>query len=277
MLKSTISCLNALKTAYINDPTKPRLYIHDHYDVIPHFDDSMAKNNFLWQIRSNLAQLMKIHYKLPEKIVIILNNTILDDTAFAVSQLANLLKWLLSEIEAAITFRRKHLPIRCLKDGEPAVFLMKMIPRGNRSDNSEMFKSVRRKLNTEIPTIMDKFEYGFINAYEITSTSSIFYDRHGKTLSPAGIIQFWVSISDTIKEMNENKRQKTYGDKQVEERRTPEVQKPTTTITSNQGASAYPPPRWENRSGIPYRGRRHTYDNNNFAYSRYHYHAQRKY
>lgn len=159
MLQNTISCVTGLKTAYINDPSKPRLYIHDHYDVIPIFDNSNAKDNFLWQIQNNLATLMKTYYKLPEKIVIVLNNSTLDDTAFATTQLASMLQWIFREIEAAINLRRKYLPIRCLRKGEPSVYLIKMLPRASRAENAEIFKiwKGRKIFHTKISR--DKSKY----------------------------------------------------------------------------------------------------------------------
>lgn len=280
LLKNTISCLQALKTAYINDPLKPRLYIHDHYDVIPHFDDSNAKENFLWQIQNNLAYLLKVHYKLPQKIIIILNNSVLDDPAFATTQLASLLKWLFKEIEAAINLRRKNLPIRCLKKGEPAVFLLKLLPRASRAEEAEMFKSTRRKVNSQIPTIMEKFEYGFINVCEITTSNSLMYDRSGKNLAPAGIVQFWESISQTVKEINEQKQAKIQESKDkitIEKVTNAQIPK------SPRRQLPLPPPPTDNqgyhRRSYPsqnFQSRRYNYDYN-YDYNRFHYSAQRKY
>lgn len=275
MLKSSISCLNALKTAYINDPSKPRLYIHDYYDVIPFFDDSQANNNFLWQIQNNLAHLLKVHYKLPEKIVIILNNSILDDTAFATTQLAAILQWLFKEIEAAINLRRKHLPIRCLKKNEPSVYLIKMLPRATRAEDGDMFKSIRRKVNNQIPLITEKFEYGFINVCKITTSNSLMYDRSGKALAPAGMVQFWDSISHTIKEINEEKGSKSKASN-------PSIQEKSKQQVKTQNSPKRPPRQqaefnqYHRRNYPPFQGRRHSYEYP-YDYNRYHYSAQRKY
>lgn len=254
--------------------------MHDHYDVIPFFDDSNAKNNFLWQIQSNLAALMKAHYKLPEKIIIILNNSSLDDTAFAITQLAKLLQWLFKEIEAAINYRRRHLPVRCLKKEEPAVYLIKMLPRAARAENSEIFKSTRRKINHQIPVIAEKFEYGFINVCEITTTDSLMYDRTGKNLAPAGILQFWQSVSETIKEINEDKAQKAAAlssSLPPENQQQLAKQKSKSPARDNRKANDS---NSFNRTRGPrpyqYQQRRHSYDYP-YDYHRYHYSAPRKY
>lgn len=276
-LKTTQSCLTALKTAYINDPTKPRLYIHDHYDVITLFEDEPGNENFVKQVRNNLAQLMKTHYKLPEKIIVMLNNTLLDDTAFAVTQLTELLKWLLSEIETAINYRRKYLPIRCLQPGEPAVYLLKMLPRGNKMVNTSTFKSVRRKINNQIPTITEKFEFGFINAYEINSSTSLFFDRHGKHLSPTGTMKFWESVSDTIKEMNEDKLQKAKIHDAPKERATERAEIDKKDSQKIRPELQQNPNFRRSQSSAFYHQRRRTYDYGTYDYNRYHFHAGRKY
>lgn len=278
LLKTSASCLTALKTAYINDPTKPRLYIHDNYDVITAFEDENSKDNFLRQVRNNLAHLMKIHYKLPEKIIIILNNTILDDTAFAVTQLAEMLKWLLAEIESAISTRRKQLPIRCLKKGEPSVHLLKMLPRASRCDNTNLFKSIRRKVNNQIPSITERFQFGFINVCEITTTSSIFFDRTGRMLTPSGIMQFWESISDTVKEMNDDKLPKPKTRETASESSTSEKQEKDgkdNRKNSHPDVHAHQQPRRSQPSNHYYR--RRSFDYNTYDYNRFHYYANRKY
>lgn len=228
------------------------------------------------QIQNNLAHLMKIHYKLPEKIIIILNNSILDDAALATTQLPALLQWLLTEIEAAISFRRKHLPIRCLRTGEPAVYLLKMLPRASRAEQIDLFKSIRRKVNSTIPSIISKFEFGFINVCEITTTSSLFFDRSGKALSPAGMQQFWVSISDTIKQINEEKLPKPKALTEDKGSQTPDNH--TSRRVPNRPAhdnSRPSTPRRENNASSyagQYQGRRHSYDYN--TYNRFHYHRK---
>lgn len=85
---------------------------------------------------------------------------------------------------------------------------MKLLPRTHRAENSELFKSLRRKINNVIPEIVNEFKFGFINAYEVNTTSALLFDATGKKLTPTGVIQFWESISNTIKDIMENKRAK---------------------------------------------------------------------
>lgn len=276
LLKETTSALIDLKNGYINDPIKPRLYMHDNYDIIPCYDES-AKGNFLKQIRNSLVHLTKAHYKLPSKILILLDNEILDETAFAVTQLANALKWLFNEMESIITTRRSQLPLRCLKPGEPSVFLLKMIPRGIKSENISLFKSVRRKINNLIPAIAEKFEYGFINACEITSDSTTYFDRSGKKLAPAGIIKLWESISQIIQEMDQSKEAKSKPEASTPKRdnNPHEVSPWRQTQYRRQESPRHDNSRRFNRRPSGFHERRNTFST--YDYDRYHYHANRKY
>lgn len=281
LLKSTKDILIGLKTDYINNPSKPWLYMHDHYDVITHYDEAQPNENFLLQIRNSMAHLMKFHYKLPSKILLLLNNTILDDPAFAITQLAPMLKWLFAEIETMITKRRGELPVKCLKDGEPAVYMIKMLPRGisNIDEQGNLFKSIRRRINGEIPDILSRFKYGFINACEITSASAIFFDCSGKNLAPAGAVHFWESVSQVIKEIDIDKtrKQPQYSQNTSKANQTPESWKTNhqdTTSRRHNSPRGSTPNHYRRGGHTGYQDRRHTYS---YDYDRYHFNANRKY
>lgn len=102
MLKETKASLQCLKTAFIQDPSKPRLFIHDTFDVIAHYEDKASQGNFIQSIRNSFAQLLKANYKLPNTLLILLSNEILDDAPFAVTRFPKLLQWLLAEIDSMI-------------------------------------------------------------------------------------------------------------------------------------------------------------------------------
>lgn len=186
----------------------PRLYIHDRFDVVIHHDEKDTALNFIRQVRNNLAQLLQTHAKLPHLILILLSNENLDDHAFATTQLERMILWLLSEVEAMIKLRISQLPEKCKTPGEPAVYILKMLPRLERSPQSEMFKSLRRKINNAIPAVANKFQFGFINAYEVNTSSGLYFDATGSRLTSMGIVQLWKSISTTIQEIMEEKRAK---------------------------------------------------------------------
>lgn len=293
-----MAALKQLKTAYVSDNTMPRLFIHDYFDVIAHHEDK-ENGNFLKQICNNLAQLMKSNTKLPAQIIIILNNDILEDTAFSVTQLPHVISRLLSEIQRMIGQRIKQLPDRCLKPNEPTVHLLKFLPRASNSPNSNLFKSTRRKLNNLIPDITCRYGFGFINAYEINTTSALQFNSDGKKLSPSGVIQLWESISHTIHEIIEDRRRKCKPVTTQAETQTDDVRNlPTFHQLKKQeeedlkrGSSIVPkrenenlnsrrrlPPPPPQKSPHKSSARYHeSLDYNSYHYNRYHFNTNRKY
>lgn len=165
---------------FINDASIPRLFIHDNFDVIIHYEDKNTKQNFLRQVRNNFAQLLKANYKPPQILLILLSNEILDDTAFAMSQLQDMLMWLLAEIQTMIKTRISQLPEKCITPGEPWVYLLKPLPRTNRAPEVNLFKSIRRKINSQIPDIVKIFKFGFINAYDINTSSTLLLELNSQ-------------------------------------------------------------------------------------------------
>lgn len=208
LLKDTKAVLQSLKTGFIQDSAKPRLFIHDNFNVFTHHEEKEGQQNFIQQIITNFAQMLKANYKLPAIILILLDNSKLDDPPFATTALPRLIKWLLAEIDFMIKTRLGQLPKRCTTPVEPAVYLLKFLPRTNHAENADLFKSVRRKVNNIIPELVNEFQFGFINAYEINTTTALFFNSTGTKLTQAGIVQFWASISKTIQSIIEEKRGK---------------------------------------------------------------------
>lgn len=291
LLKESNQALKSLRTAYINDTTMPRLFIHDQFDVITHYEDKEGQN-FIKQIRNNLAQLMAGHAKLPAMILIIISNEVLDDTAFAISQLQKLLTWLLTEIQVMIRIRANQLPDKCKVPTEPAVYLLKFLPRSQHNSDSSLFKSTRRKINNIIPELTNKLGFGFINAYDINTSTALLFDSEGRKLTSAGYVQMWESISHTIHEMIDNKRRKckpitTTAESQTEDvrnlptfqqlKKEEEAQDKQAQVRHNTDISGRrrlpPPPPKPNNYKI-----HQEYDyNSSHHYNRYHFNPGRKY
>lgn len=208
LLKDAQPTLNNLKTAFIADSAMPRLYIHDKFDVLAHYENKGHPINFIKQVRNNFAQMLKANAKLPTIIIIMLGNELLEDAAFAVSQLQRMVQWLLAEIDFMIKSRIKQLPEKCITQAEPAVFLLKFLPRTTRAEEADLFKSTRRKINNMIPELTNQFNFGFINAYEINSSSALLFDAKGTKLTAPGMVRLWESISDRVREIIEDKKAK---------------------------------------------------------------------
>lgn len=289
-----MAVLKNLRTAFINDNTMPRLFIYDHFDVIIHHEDRDASSavNFIKQIRNNFNQLLHNHPKLPTMILIVLNNELLDNTAFAATQIPRLITWLLGEIQNMIKQRISHLPEKCVILSEPSVYVLKMLPRMQKSQDLGLFKSLRRKLNTQLPKIANKFGFGFINAYEINATTSLFFQADGKKLTPAGTVQLWDSISHTIHEIIEDRRKRCRPLVESKSAQTDDVRNLPTfqQLKQEEDAQAKKNPDKKDSTNTPSRRRlpppppranysryHQDYDYNNYHYDRYHFNSNRKY
>lgn len=150
---------------------------------------------------------------LPKAMLILISNRILDNPVFVVECSEGLMRWLLDEIDEIIKFQKKHLPAKSKKHDEPRVYILKALPKPQETRDIEIFKGVRRKFNNKLQDVLKDYpSFGFINVHEITTRKKdekFFLSPNEGELSDEGIIQFWESISQTIKAMDQGNRAKT--------------------------------------------------------------------
>lgn len=140
---------------------------------------------------------------LPQKILILFSSKLLEDPVFSIECSEGLLRWLMDEIEDIIKFQKKSLPEKSQKLDDPRTYFLKILPKPNDAPGNNLFKGVRRKFNTNLQNMLQAYHsFGFINIHEITTREKderFFMSSQSGLLSDEGIIQFWESISQTIK------------------------------------------------------------------------------
>lgn len=140
---------------------------------------------------------------LPSAILILISNHHLDDAVFAVECLEGMIRWLLDEVDDIVKFQKKILPQKSKKFDQPRIYILKALPKPQSAKNSTLFKGVRRRFNNALQTMLEGYpNFGFINIHEITTREKdeiFFISPDCGTLSDEGKIQFWDSISQTFK------------------------------------------------------------------------------
>lgn len=209
LLTETKDWLRKLEFAYLGDNSKPQLYIHEFYNVKVYqtLGIESEKENFVSNIRNEIAKTVMRKVSLPQKILILISSCKLDDPVFAIECMEGLIRWLLDEIDDIIKFQKKCLPEKAKKIDSPRVYFLKVIPKPNEAPNSNLFKGVRRKFNNVLQTMLQNYHsFGFINVHEITTRvkdERFFISNQSGSLSDEGAIQLWVSISQTFKAIDQ--------------------------------------------------------------------------
>lgn len=214
-MEETRGWLKKLEFAHLDDNTKPQLYIHETYNVRtyqPGENDKKSKDNFIQQIRNEFAQTVIRKVMLPSAVLFMLSSAKLDDAVFAIECMDGLLRWLMDEVEDILKFQMKSLPEKDKVFNEPRVYFLKILPKPADSPNSNLFKGVRRKFNSSLQSMLESYHaFGFINIHEITTRAKderFFISSKSGRLSDEGIIQFWESISQTFKAIDNRAKPK---------------------------------------------------------------------
>lgn len=205
-MTETRDWLKKLETHHLTNDTFPSLYIHECYNVRT-YQDNTAQGNFIQKIRNDIANTVMRKVLLPSAIIILISNNILDDPVFAVECSEGLLQWLLDEVFEIIKFHKKCLPPKSTKFEEPRVYVVKALPKPSKIPLPTLFRGVRRKYNNNLQNLLENYHnFGFINVHEITTQQQdekFFISNYSGKLSDEGIIQFWISISQTFKAMDD--------------------------------------------------------------------------
>lgn len=208
LLKQSAGWLKRLESAFINDRTKPQLYMHEHYNVKTYVTPNKGKAeeenaNFIQNVRNEIATTVMRKIMLPQKILVMLSSERLSDPVFSIECMEGLLRWLLDEIEDIVKFQKKCLPEKSKNFDTPRVYFLKILPKPNESPRSNLFKGVRRKFNNTLQSMLESYhQFGFINVHEITTRNKdekFFITKDSGLLSDEGTIQLWDSISQTFK------------------------------------------------------------------------------
>lgn len=198
----------------------PTLYIHENYNVRTYPND-IQETNFLKEIRNQIATTVMRKINLPSAMLIMISNDLLDDAVFTIECMEGALCWLFDEILEIIKFQWKCLPQKSKKRDEPRIYMLKALPKPQKIPKSNLYKGVRRKFNAMLQTILEDYHgFGFINAHEITTREKdekFFISNYDGALSDEGIIQLWMSISQTFKAMDDGLKAKALvSDKNVQ-------------------------------------------------------------
>lgn len=164
-------------------------------------------------IRENIAATVMRKTLLPSAILVMLSSAKLEDPVFAIECLEGLMRWLLDEIEDIIKFQKKCLPPKALLYDTPRVYFLKILPKPSQSQGANIFKGVRRKFNASLQNMLEAYHtFGFINIHEITTRQKderFFISNTSGKLSDEGTIQFWESISQTFKAIDNKLKPKS--------------------------------------------------------------------
>lgn len=214
LLHETRDWLTKLEFAYLNDNSKPQLYIHDHYNVKTYLTPPQGhQSNFIKEIRNEIANTILRKVSLPHRILILLSSKRLEDPVFAIECMEGLLRWLMDEIEDILKFQKRCLPDKAKIQDAPRVYFLKILPKPNEAPNCNLFKGVRRKFNSTLQNMLQSYHsFGFINIHEITTRvkdEKFFISNQSGSLSDEGSIQFWESISQTFKAIDQILKPKT--------------------------------------------------------------------
>lgn len=213
-MDETSPWLKKLEFAHQEDESKPKLYIHETYNVRTYpVGKEMGKSNFISNIRNSIANTILRKVTLPRALIIMLSSSKIEDPVFSVECMEGLLRWLLDEIEDILKFRIKSLPEKSKTFDCPRVYFLKILPKPNECPNNTLFKGVRRKFNTTLQTMLEAYHnFGFINVHEITTRvkdEHFFISTRSGLLSDEGIIQLWDSISQTFKAIDSRSKPKS--------------------------------------------------------------------
>lgn len=207
--------MRKLEFAFLSDESKPQLYIHEVYNVRAYKSPTKEgeSENFIVEIRNEIVNTILRKVILPKIIIILLSSKKLDDPVFSIECMEGLLRWLLDEIDDILKFQKRVLPDKSKKLDAPRVYFLKILPKPNDAKGNNLFKGVRRKFNTTLQTMLESYHFfGFINVHEITTRAKdekFFISNQSGILSDEGAIQFWDSISQTIKAIDHKNKPKT--------------------------------------------------------------------
>lgn len=193
-----------MEFAFLTDEAKPQLYIFEHYNVRTYQEPTQEfANNFALKIRNEIAKTIMRKVLLPKVILILLSSKRLEDPVFSIECMEGILRWLMDEIQDVVKFQTKCLPDKSKKLDYPRIYFLKVLPKPGDAPNNALFKGVRRKFNSNLQNMLEAYpQFGFINVHEITTRpkdQKFFISNQSGILSDEGAIQFWESISQTLK------------------------------------------------------------------------------
>lgn len=189
----------------------PHLYIHEKYNVKTYL--IQQGEQFLGGIRNAIANTVMKKTLLPSAILILFNNDILENAVFTIECIEGLMRWLLDKIHKILKYQIKCLPPKSKKYEEPRVYIVKALPKPSGIAYPSLFKGVRRKYNQTLQNMLEDYHmFGFINVHKITTrhqNEKYFISQDSGKLSDEGMVQFWLSISQTFKAMDKRRKAKT--------------------------------------------------------------------
>lgn len=218
LLQQSVEWLKKLEcNAQSTETQNPQLYIHERYNVrsylSPTSEEKSSKQNFILRIRNEIATTVMRKILLPQKILVMISSSKLDNPVFGIECMEGLFRWLLDEIEDIIKFQKRCLPEKSKNFDTPAVYFLKILPKPNGTPGNNLFKGVRRKFNNTLQTMLEAYHhFGFINVHEITTRpkdEKFFAAPDSGILSDEGTIQLWDSISQTFKAIDLKQKPKS--------------------------------------------------------------------
>lgn len=243
LLTESLGWLKKLEFAHLTDEAKPKLYIHENYNIRTYNPAKEGEENFIKDIRNEIATTVTRRVLFPSKILIMLSSARLDNPVFAIERMEGLLCWLLDEIDDIIKFQKGYLPDKSKKLDSPKIYFLKILPKPTETANANFFKGVRRKFNNMLQSMLQAYHgFGFINVHEIstrTKDERFFISNESGKLSDEGTIQLWESISQTVKAIDCGNKPKTMTKNQQTQWDLRDFQKDDTNTKDHRHQQAY--------------------------------------
>lgn len=207
------------------------LYLFSNFDVHVYYPNKLCDDTFGKQIRSCLCKALEEHNELPTVILVITGNNKVDQMVSTPMQTKRIWQALLLELDRIIKARKDQLPRKAVVDNQPRIYFTNMFPRHkdhcDKLDKGEdTFKTKRRRLNSLLPAIGQKYDVGIIPVVGLLPDDHDQYSSQTGELTGKGLKEFWYIISKELKyqevkfqEKLKSEIIKQYFDEQREQRR----------------------------------------------------------
>lgn len=196
-----------------NQSSAEEIYLQATYDVYAFYPD-FTQDNVLSMVRNAVVSGLNSQPRFPSAIVILIGNLLLvQDKLFLPSELEKKVRWILREINSAITTRKSLLKPKCFTYGEPRIIWVKSFQTqvGDlvKPENLLKFNNLLRRICASKAIYTPG-----LRSFEASTARC--YDRKAR-INEKSCEEMWISMSEALKLIDE-RDEHYFINKKVEER-----------------------------------------------------------
>lgn len=207
ILNDLYPCFEGLMKLYQEE--REHQYVFDHYKFYKFVNENTM--SVLAQITNGVATALSSTGQMPSVIFLFLEDLIFTSTEiYLPSEIEAQLRWIFGSIDHMLKTRRRIMPKNSIRSLEPAVLLIKSLPRydfGRMNMAYSEFTYRQERFNTMLQQIGNCYGFQVVETLSIHHKDYLCFDEsgNGRQLSNRGKYRFWRELFQTMAENDKAK------------------------------------------------------------------------